>query len=376
MKIVVASDSFKGCLGSAEVADAVERGIRRVLPGAEVVKIAVADGGEGTVRALVTAKQGELIRVQVHDPLMRPVEAEYGILPGGTAVIEMAAASGLPLLRDEERNPLVASTYGTGELILSALDRGCRKFIAGIGGSATNDGGAGMLRALGANFHDANGELLGEGGAALSRLASIDLSGMDRRLAESGFVVAGDVGNPLCGEHGASRVFGPQKGATPDMVELLDAALENYAGVAEKTTGRDIANIPGAGAAGGLGAAFMGFLNAQMESGIGLIIKETGLREKLRGADLLITGEGKMDRQSGLGKAAYGIMRVGRELGVPVAAIVGVSELTREEFLRAGFAEVTSLREMAGSEEESMRRAGEWLGRVSGKLVAKFIRQS
>jgi glycerate kinase len=372
MKIVVASDSFKGCLSSLEVALGVERGIRRALPDAEVARVPVADGGEGTVAALVTARAGLTVGVPVHDPLMRQVSAEYGVLPDGTAVIEMASASGLPLLAAGERNPLITSTYGTGELILAALRRGCRRMIVGIGGSATNDGGAGMLRALGVKFYDAGGGELAEGGGELSRLASIDLSGMERGLAECEFLVACDVTNPLCGARGASRVYGPQKGATPPMVELLDRALAHYALIVKQATGREVAALPGAGAAGGLGAALLGFLPAEFRSGAELVIGETGLREKLAGADLLITGDGKMDGQSKFGKAAYGIMRAGREAGVPVLGIVGMLAANREEVLRDGFAAVFSLRDEVATVEESMARAGELLESVAGRVVRDY----
>ncbi|MDR1145515.1 MAG: glycerate kinase [Verrucomicrobiales bacterium] len=361
VKIVVASDSFKGCLSSAAVADAVARGIRRVSPSATVVKVPVADGGEGTVEALTVARGGVTVSARAHDPLMRAITAAYGVLPDGTAVIEMAAASGLPLLTAAERNPLVTSSAGTGELVADALRRGCRRFIIGLGGSATNDGGAGMLRALGVEFSDADGARLPEGGAALARLSAIDLSGLDARLADCELLVACDVTNPLCGARGASAVYGPQKGATPLMVTQLDAALARYALTARRLLGRDIAELPGAGAAGGLGAALLGFLNAELRSGIDLIVSEAGLREKLAGADLLITGEGRLDAQSRNGKAAYGILRAGRAAGVPVAAIVGQLDADRDEVLRDGFAAVCSLRELAASSADSLARAAELL---------------
>jgi glycerate kinase len=373
MKIVVACDSFKGCLDSLAVADGVERGVRRVFPDAVVVKVPVADGGEGTVAALVAGRGGVTVSARVRDPLLREITAVYGVLPDGTAVIEMAAASGLPLLTVGERNPLVTSSRGTGELILDALGRGCRRLVVGIGGSATNDGGAGMLRALGARFGDADGAELPEGGAALGRLATVDLSGLDRRLAETEILVACDVTNPLCGEQGASRVYGPQKGATPLMVEALDEALRRYALVLKQATGAEVAERAGAGAAGGLGAALLGVLRARLRSGVELVIDETGLREKLAGAALLVTGEGKMDGQSRCGKAAYGIMRAGRAAGVPVGAVVGMLDAGRGEILRDGFAAVVSLRELVATTEESMRRADELLEVAAAGLVRELV---
>jgi glycerate kinase len=370
MKIVVASDSFKGCLTSQEVADAVERGIRRLSPASEIVKVLVADGGEGTVTALVASCGGITINACTHDPLMREINAAYGILPGDTAVIEVAAASGLPLLTEEERNPLIASSFGTGELIIDALQRGCRRFIIGLGGSATNDGGAGLLRALGVKFLDADGVSLPEGGAALARLKKIDMTGVDKRLLACEFLVASDVTNPLCGEQGASHVYGPQKGATPQMVEQLDAALEHYVSIADKMFDKNIANQSSAGAAGGLGAALMGFMNAKIRSGVELIIEETNLKNKLTATDWLITGEGKMDGQSKFGKAAYGIMRTGRAAGVPVIAIVGVLKMSRQELLQDGFTEVYSLRELVSSQEESMARAAELVELTAERILS------
>ncbi len=273
-KVVVAPDSFKGSLTARQVCEAAEEGLHRVWPEAEVVSVPMADGGEGTVQSLVDATSGRIISIDVAGPMGEPVTAFFGVLGDGvTAVIEMAAASGLPLVPVGRRNPLVATTRGTGELIASALDMGCRRFIIGIGGSATNDGGAGMAQALGMRLLDARGVEIGPGGAELARLARIDASGLDPRAAQSGFVVACDVDNPLTGPRGASAVYGPQKGATPEMVEMLDGALRNLAAIVQRDLGVDVDGIPGAGAAGGLGAGLMAFLGASLKRGIEIVVE-------------------------------------------------------------------------------------------------------
>ncbi len=354
-KIILAADSFKGSLTSRQVAVAMERGIRAVFPACTVHAVTVADGGEGTVEALVESLKGEFVTVAVRDPLMRPVEARYGIVDGGrTAVIEMAAASGLPLVEPSLRNPLNTTTYGTGELIADALTRGCRRFRIGIGGSATNDAGTGMLQALGYKFFDANGEELGRGGRILERIARIDDSGKRPELDESTFTVACDVANPFSGPEGAAVVFAPQKGADPAMVAELDRGLHHFAGVIERQTGEDIDRFPGAGAAGGLGGAIKAILHAELVSGIRMVLKAAGFDELLHGADLVLTGEGKLDAQTVRGKAPRGVLDAAVRHGVPVVALGGTVEGV-EELNRQGFAAVFPILPGPATLEEAMQ---------------------
>jgi len=324
MRIIVAPDSFKGSVSALGVAEAMERGIHAVFPAAEVIKVPIADGGEGTVEALVAATNGRLLHTKVRGPMGEPLSAHWGISGDGlTAFIEMASASGLPLVPKERRDPRIASTYGTGELMKAALDAGLRRLVVGIGGSATNDGGSGMARALGVRFLDAEGHDLPEGGAALARLARIDLSGLDPRLAEASILVACDVDNPLCGPGGASAVYGPQKGATPEMVAELDGALAVLAKVATAVTGRDIASLPGAGAAGGLGAGLLFFTPASLRPGVSIVLETTGFETLIQDVDLVITGEGRTDFQTAMGKAPVGVAEVARRHGVPVICLSG-----------------------------------------------------
>ncbi|CAI1681205.1 Glycerate kinase [Serratia quinivorans] len=323
-KVVIAPDSFKESLSAMEVAEAIERGFRQVYPQVQYVKLPMADGGEGTVDSMVAATGGEIVRVEVTGPLGQPVSAFYGLLGvGETAVIEMAAASGLHLAPKERRDPRITTSYGTGELILAALERGVKAIILGIGGSATNDGGAGMMQALGARLLDDQQQPLPPGGAALARLAQIDLSAVDPRLQQVSVTAACDVDNPLCGPHGASAVFGPQKGATPEMVTQLDAALSHFGSLLQQATGREVLNAPGAGAAGGMGAALLGMLNARLRPGIEIVIETLRLEEALRDADLVITGEGRLDSQSIHGKTPIGVARVAKRHGLPVIGIAG-----------------------------------------------------
>ncbi|MGB3958921.1 MAG: glycerate kinase, partial [bacterium] len=288
MRIIIAPDSFKGSLTAAEVAASIERGVKRVLPQAETIPVPLADGGEGTVDALVSATGGRLVTKEVTGPLGERVKASYGLLGDGeTAVIEMAAASGLPLVPLEKRNPMLTTTYGTGELILAALDEGCRRIIIGIGGSATNDGGAGMAQALGVKLLDEEGLDIPYGAAGLARLDRIDISSLDRRLAQVEVLVACDVDNPLTGPRGAARVYGPQKGADPQMVEELDQILGRFAAIILRDLGKDVKDIPGAGAAGGLGAGLMAFLNGRLAPGVELVLAAVKLEERIqKGADL------------------------------------------------------------------------------------------
>jgi glycerate kinase len=325
MKIVIAPDSFKGNLTAKQVADAIEIGINRVIPDAEIVKIPMADGGEGTVQALVDATDGEIIIAEVSDPLGNRIKAEFGILGDSqkTAVIEMASASGLPLVPRDKRNPMLTTTYGTGELIRIALDKGCRKLIVGIGGSATVDGGAGMAQALGVRLLDKNGNEIPKGGGGLEHLDHIDTTSLDPRITETTTIVACDVDNPLVGPRGAPEVFGPQKGATPEMVKILDKFLDRYADIIKSDLGIDIKNIPGAGAAGGLGAGLMAFLGAQLRSGIDIVIDASELEKHIKDTDIVITGEGKIDRQTIYGKTPIGVARTAKKYGIPVIAFAG-----------------------------------------------------
>ena len=324
MKIVIAPDSFKGSLTALQVAEAIEAGLRRVFPTASIEKVPMADGGEGTVQSLVDATGGEILTARVRDPLGNRIDAQYGVLGDGiTAVIEMAAASGLTLVPLDKRDPRVTTTYGTGELIRAALTRGCRKLIIGIGGSATNDGGAGMAQALGAKLLTASNEQIGSGGGSLATLSSIDLSELDERIHEMETVVACDVNNPLTGKEGASHVYGPQKGATPEMIEELDANLAHFNKIVQRDLGKSVGDVPGAGAAGGLGAGLMAFLNASLKSGIEIVTEATQLSEQFAGADLVITGEGQINFQTVFGKTPVGVAKVAKIHNIPVIAIAG-----------------------------------------------------
>jgi glycerate kinase len=324
MKIVIAPDSFKESLSAMQVAQVIEDGFREIFPDAHYVKLPVADGGEGTVQAMIDATGGQRIERAVTGPLGEPVPAFYGLTGGEpVAVIEMAAASGLELVPPEQRNPLRTTSYGTGQLIRAALDAGARRFVLGVGGSATNDGGAGMAQALGARLLDAQGVELGPGGGALAQLDRIDVSGLDPRVREAVFEVACDVGNPLVGPQGASAIFGPQKGASPDMVAQLDASLLHYAGVIERDLGHDIAQVPGAGAGGGIAAAMMVFLGGRLRPGSEIVTDAVGLARALEDADLVVTGEGRVDGQTVQGKTPVGVARVAQRCGKPVIAIGG-----------------------------------------------------
>ncbi|WP_046227365.1 glycerate kinase family protein [Paenibacillus dauci] len=321
---VLAPDSFKESMTAKEVCVAMEKGLRRVYPAAQYIHVPMADGGEGTVQSLVDASGGQMRQLEVTGPLGQPVLAQYGILGDGTtAAIEMASASGIQLVSREQRNPLLTTTYGTGELIRACLDQGIRKLIIGIGGSATNDGGAGMAQALGARLLDEQGQELPRGGGALSLLARIDTEQLDARLQQVEMIVACDVTNPLCGKQGASAVFGPQKGATPDMVQELDTALEHYADIISSQLDREVRHIPGAGAAGGLGAGLLTFTRTTLRRGIEIVIEYTGLREKLSEADIVFTGEGGMDFQTKFGKTPHGVAAAAKAAGKPVIAVTG-----------------------------------------------------
>lgn len=324
MKIVIAPDSFKDSLSAEKVADAIAAGLADVLPDAQLVKCPMADGGEGTVEAIVAAGNGQLRRNQVQGPLGGAVDAHWGWLPDSrTAIIEMAEASGLQLVALGQRDACISSTFGTGELIKAALDAGAQRIILAIGGSATNDAGAGALQALGLGLFDAQGQSLARGGLALANVARIALEGLDPRLADVRFEIAADVNNPLCGEQGASAIFGPQKGASPEQVQQLDQALGHFADLCAQALSRDVRQEPGSGAAGGLGFAAKAFLGAQFRAGVEVVAELVGLAEAVKGADLVITGEGRFDAQTLRGKTPFGVARIAQAQGVPVVVLAG-----------------------------------------------------
>ena len=376
MKIVIAPQGFKGNLTALEVAQAIEKGIKRVVPDATTTIKPMADGGEGTVQALVDATGGEIMVTEVTDPLGGRVNAHWGILNDKvTAVIEMASASGLPLVPPEKRNPLVTTTYGTGELIRAALDRDCHKLIIGIGGSATNDGGAGMAQALGAKLLDAKGEELAFGGAALTRLEHIDVSNLDSRLANFEVTLASDVNNPLCGPRGASAIYGPQKGATPETVKQLDAALAHYADVIKKDLDIDFRDVPGAGAAGGLGLRLIVFLKAKTIPGIDVVIKATNLVDALKDADLVFTAEGRIDRQSAMGKVPTGVALKAKEFGSPVIALAGEVADDYRVVFEQGIDAVLSIAPGPISLEQSMADAEKLIANAAECAMKLFMCQ-
>ena len=324
MKIVIAPDSYKESLFALAVATQIELGFKEIFPNAQYLKVPMADGGEGTVQAMVEATQGRVVELEVTDPLGRRITGFYGLTGNGQmAMIEMAATSGLALVPPAQRDPRITSSYGTGELIVAALNAGARHLILGIGGSATNDGGAGMLQALGVKLLDAHGQQLVPGGAALALLDRIDVSGLDARLADCTIEVACDVDNPLTGKRGASAIFGPQKGATPEVVQELDAALKHFAAIIERDLGMDVDAVAGAGAAGGMGAAMMAFLKGQLRPGCEIIAKAVGLDAAVRDADLVITGEGRIDHQTIFGKTPFGVATVAKRYGKPVIGVAG-----------------------------------------------------
>ncbi|KKC30555.1 glycerate kinase [Caldanaerobacter subterraneus] len=373
MKVLIAPDKFKGSLSAFTVADSIEEGILKVFPDAVVVKVPMADGGEGTVATLVNVMGGEIIKVRVKDPLLRDIESFYGILRDrNTAVIEMAAASGLYLLKEHEKNPMITTTYGTGQLIKDALDRGCRKFIIAIGGSATNDGGAGMAMALGVRFYNKDGKEVGFGGGELSKIYRIDVSNIDKRIKDCEFLVACDVSNPLVGENGASKVYGPQKGATKEMVEILDKNLEHFGRLLEKHFNKRIIDVPGAGAAGGLGAGLIAFLNARLKSGIEIIMDIVDLEQKVRNSDLVITGEGKVDFQTIFGKTVSGIAKLCKKYNKPCIAITGSIDEERQLY-KIGITAVFSIIDKPMGLEEAMRDA-EVLLKKSTERIFRVIK--
>ncbi|WP_437833743.1 glycerate kinase (plasmid) [Niallia taxi] len=371
MKIVLAPDSFKESLSALQVAESIERGFKQVLPNADYVKVPMADGGEGTVQSLVDATGGRIIKKTVTGPLGEAAEAFFGILGNvKTAVIEMAAASGLHLVPATKRNPLLTTTRGTGELIAAALEYNVNHIIIGIGGSATNDGGAGMAKALGARFLNSNGQEIAEGGGALSDLAAIDLSSLDSRLAHVKIEVACDVDNPLIGPKGASAIFGPQKGATPEIVNQLDENLAHYAEIIEKDLGVKIADVPGAGAAGGLGGGLLAFMQAELSRGVDIVMEAAKLSDIIAGADLVITGEGKIDGQTIFGKTPIGVAKTAKKHGVPVIGIAGNVAGDSDAVHEYGIDAIFSIVPGAVSLQEAFLHADKFVERTARNIAA------
>ncbi|MFS0559460.1 glycerate kinase [Terribacillus sp. 179-K 1B1 HS] len=373
MKIVIAPDSYKESLSALEAADAMERGFHSVFPEAEYKKMPMADGGEGTVQSLVDATKGKIEERIVTGPLGKQVKAFFGLMGDGeTAVIEMAAASGLHLVPAEDRNPLITSTRGTGEMISAALDFGVDHIIIGLGGSATNDGGAGMIQALGGRLLDEAGREIGDGGGALSELAAIDLAGLDERLKNVQIEVACDVDNPLTGPRGASAIFGPQKGATPEMIELLDKNLSHFADVAEKALRKSFREIEGVGAAGGLGASLLAFLDAKLKRGIDIVLDAVSFDEAVKDADLVITGEGRIDSQTIYGKTPIGVAKAAKKYDVPVIGLAGSlsddSDVVYEHGIDALFSIVPGVVTLP----EAFEHAADYMERTARNIAASM----
>ena len=370
MKVVIAPQSFKGSISALDAARAMEEGVRRVVSDVETVLVPVADGGDGTLETLVEATGGDIRSATVTGPIGKAVTAEWGALGDGeTAMIEMARTSGLALLTLDERDPLRATTYGLGEVIREALDAGFRSFIVGIGGSATNDAGAGMAQALSVRLLDEAGNDLPPGGAALADLRRIDTSGLDERAVEASFSVACDVSNPLTGPEGASAVYGPQKGATPELVPQLDAALKNFSEIVERDIGTSIDSVPGSGAAGGLGGGMMAFLGGSLRAGVDIVLDQVGLDEMLERADLVITGEGQLDFQTVYNKAPIGVAWRAKERGIPVIAISGSLGKGFEDVHAEGIDAVSSIVCAPMTLDEASTRGGELIANAVAEAI-------
>ena len=369
MKIIIAPDKFKGSLTAVEAAQAIARGIRGILPDIELKLFPLSDGGEGLVETLAGAADGSILSTTVSGPLGQKVEARWALINNEqTAVIEMAAASGLSLVPPESKNPGVTSTYGTGELIMAALDKGCSEIIIGIGGSATNDGGAGMACALGAKLLDKDGRPLGPGGLELLKLDRIDITNLDRRIKDVTCKVACDVDNPLTGQHGASYVYGPQKGAKTELVKELDRSLAHYASILKKDLGIDVDQVPGAGAAGGLGAGLIAFMGAELHSGIDLVLDTLKIEHEMDKAGLIITGEGRLDKQSLRGKVPMGIARRAKKYDIPVIVLAGSVEVDNDELYRAGITAAFSITDAPMKLEEAVSRGAELIEKKAEAL--------
>lgn len=368
--ILLAPDSFKESMTAKEACEAMERGIKKANKSITCIHVPMADGGEGTMESLVDATYGKIYKINVIGPLGNEVEASYGILGDGeTGVIEMASASGIHLVPLEKRNPLITTTYGTGELIKACLDHGVKKLLIGIGGSATNDGGVGAIQALGGKFFDKEGNELGFGGGELGKLVSIDLSNFDNRLKDVVVEVACDVNNPLCGKTGASNVFGPQKGATSETIEILDNNLRHYGKLIKDQLGIDVLDIPGAGAAGGLGAGLMAFLNGKLNRGIDLVIKYSKLEEKLPLADMVWTGEGSIDFQTQFGKTPLGVARVAKKYNKPVVALAGRVGSDIEILYSMGIDSIFSITRNISTLEEALLKGPENMEKTAENIV-------
>ncbi len=356
MKVVLAFDSFKGSLSSLEVAGSFSKGVKKIFPDAEIVSFSMADGGEGTVESLVDGEKGKTIELKVQNPLMKEVNAKYGILKDNTAVIEMASASGLPLIAENERNPLKTTTFGTGQLIKDAIEKGAREFIVGIGGSATNDAGIGMLNALGYEFLDENGNKLEPIGQNLAKITKVCDKNALKELADCNFTVACDVNNPLYGKNGAAYVFAPQKGATQSIVEELDNGLQSFANVVKTYNNKDVANTEGAGAAGGLGFGFVSFLNTKLQKGIDIVIEKLLLEDAIKDANMVITGEGRIDCQSMMGKVPTGVSLLAKKYNIPTIAIGGCVNEDIENIYDYGITSTFAIVNKAMSLQEAMEK--------------------
>lgn len=374
MKIIVAPDSFKESMTAKEACEAIEKGMKIALPNAEFIKVPMADGGEGTTQSLVDATEGKMYFVETTGPLGEKVKSKFGILGNGEiAVLEMASTSGLELVPREKRNPMITTTYGTGELIKKAMDMGAKTILIGIGGSATNDGGAGMIQALGGKLLDENGKQISFGGGELSKIKKIDLSELDSRIKNIKFIAACDVQNPLTGETGAANVFGRQKGATEEMIKILDNNLKHYAELIRQDVKVDVENIPGAGAAGGLGAGLMAFLNAELRKGIDIVVEYSKLEEKIKGADFVITGEGSIDAQTRFGKTPYGVVSVAKKYGVPNITLAGNVSKDIEILYDYGFDAIFSIMQGVDNLDNALKNGKVNLEKTA-KNIARLIR--
>lgn len=370
MKIVIAPDSFKGSLTAKEVGMAIKTGIEKALFESDIIVMPMADGGEGTLQCLIDATGGQMIHAVVKNPIGDDISADLGVLGDGvTCVIEMATASGLYLIDESQRNPLVTTTYGVGQLIKAGLDRGCRRFILGLGGSATNDGGAGMLQALGYDLLDDAGNPIAFGGGELGRIAKIGTERVDPRLAECEFIIACDVENPFVGPNGASHVFGPQKGATPEMVKLLDDNLRRFADLIAQSIGIAIHDIPGTGAAGGISGALLAFLGGKLRSGIEIVTETTQLESRIIGADLVITGEGQVDFQTAQGKTPCGVAKLAKKHGVPVIVLAGSIGRGIEDLYEHGVTAVVSIINRPMALAEAMENTAELLEQAAEQII-------
>ena len=370
MKVLVAPDSFKDCLSARKVGEAIRTGIVNAPGKWDIRIIPLADGGEGTAEALIDATGGKFLYAEVLDPLMRPVRAKYGILgDGNTAVIEMAAASGIELLTPAERSPWITSSFGTGQLLLDALNKGCNRIIIGLGGSATNDAGVGMAQALGTRFLDNKGGSVGKGGGELSGIRRIETGGLDLRVNNCEIIVACDVKNPLTGPNGASIIYGPQKGADEVMVKKLDKNLKQFAKLVKNQLDREIDNIPGAGAAGGLGAGFLAFTRAVLRPGFEIISKETRLDKHIQWADLIITGEGKIDYQTQFGKTPAGVAKIAKKYNKPVIALAGTLGEGYQELFAFGFDAIFSIIDKPMSLNEAIKDTPQLLERCTYAIM-------